>query len=390
MSQQNDFLLQARNVLQASENDLRRRFDQGDDVVELIGARARSIDALLENTWNRYLPGDAGAALVAVGGYGRGELHPHSDIDLLIVLDEQCSDQLGTAIGDFLTLLWDIGLEVGHSVRTVEECVVEASRDVTVATNLMEARLVAGRAGLFGAMREATGPDRIWPSRQFFEAKWLEQTQRHAKLDDTYSNLEPNIKKGPGGLRDVQMIGWVAKRHFGGETLFDLVLHGFLTEQEYQTLVEGQLFLWRIRFALHLMCNRAEERLLFDYQRALAKRFGYTDQPHTLAVEQFMQRYYRTILELGRLSEMLLQLFQEAILLEDRLGPPTAGVQTRAIRTAGDFSRPTTPPIRKRGACEHHSPDSRPPAPDRRKVSQRHQDAQPVHGNHEAETWPDT
>ena len=168
------------------------------------------------------------------GGYGRGELHPGSDIDLLILLRNSDHVRYQERLEQFLVFLWDIGLEVGHSVRSLQECEDEASRDITIATNLMESRPLAGSHSLFEAMRDATGPQRIWPSRRFFEAKWQEQIARHHKYHDTAYNLEPNVKEGPGGLRDSQMIGWVAKRHFGATTLHDLVGHGFLTESEYQ------------------------------------------------------------------------------------------------------------------------------------------------------------
>ena len=249
-----------------------------------------------------------------MGGYGRGELHPGSDIDLLILLRAEHTDALAETIEAFLRFLWDIGLEVGHSVRSLQACSHEAERDITVATNLMEARLLVGPAPLFRAMQASVGRNHIWPSRKFFEAKWQEQIARHHKYYDTGYNLEPNVKASPGGLRDIHMIGWVAKRHFGTGTLHGLVDHGFLSESEYQTLMECQDFLWRVRFGLHVLTGRREDRLLFDYQRTLATQFGYQDGDHNLAVEQFMKRYYRTVRELSLLNDMLLQLFQEATL----------------------------------------------------------------------------
>ncbi len=315
-----------RNALDQAREDLAAQFTAGAPVRGLVHRQARLIDRLLEYAWHRLLPG-AGAdlALVAVGGYGRGELHPASDIDLLIlVADDAARERHRTAIERFLTLLWDLGAEIGHSVRSVDECIDEARRDITVATNLMEARLLAGPQTLFAAMRAATGPDRVWSGRAFFAAKWNEQQARHRKFHDTAYNLEPNIKEGPGGLRDIQMVGWVAKRHFGAVTLHDLVGHGFLTEAEYRALIEGQDHLWRIRFALHLLTGRREDRLLFDHQVPLARQFGFRDTDANLAVEQFMQHYYRTVMELSRLNEMLLQLFQEAILYGDDRGEPLA------------------------------------------------------------------
>ncbi len=307
-----------RNALAHARDMLHARFLDGTPAAELVPLRSRLVDAVVTRLWAHCLGGHADtAALVAVGGYGRGELHPGSDTDLLIVLPEDAEARFDAALTAFVTLLWDVSLEVGHSVRDVAECVTEAQRDITVATNLMESRLLAGDAALYDAMQAATGPERIWPGREFFEAKWQEQLARHGKYHDTAYNLEPNIKEGPGGLRDIHMVGWVAKRHFGADNLHGLVAQGFLTEGEHNALMRGQYFLWDVRFALHVLAGRREDRLLFDYQVTLAEQFGYKDSEHTLAVEQFMQRYYRTIMQLNRLNEMLLQLYQEAILYAD-------------------------------------------------------------------------
>ena len=307
-----------RDALRQAHEVLARRFEHGAPIVQLVRGRAWVMDQLLARAWRRIMGAAEGqAALVAVGGYGRGELHPQSDVDLTVLLPVGELPGLHETLECFLLFLWDMGLEVGHSVRSVADCEHEGQADITVATNLMESRLLAGDPGLYYAMRQVVGPDRIWPTRQFFEAKWQEQIARHHKFHDTAYNLEPNIKEGPGGLRDIQMIGWVAKRHFGGQTLDDLVGHGFLTPAEYRILIDGQNFLWRVRFGLHLLAKRREDRLLFDHQRALARQFGYKDENATLAVEQFMKRYYRTVMELGQLNEMLLQLFQEKILHAD-------------------------------------------------------------------------
>lgn len=313
-----------RAALREGTRALREHFKRQVPADRLVYSRAWLIDQLLARAWHRTLQADAERlALVAVGGYGRGELLPHSDIDLLILLPDRENAELTGRLETFLTLLWDLGLEVGHSVRTLDDCVREGERDITVATNLVEARLLAGAAPLFEAMREATGPDRIWTGAGFFEAKLKEQIARHHKFHDTAYNLEPNIKESPGGLRDIQMIGWVAKRHFGADSLHDLVKHRFLTEREYRTLSSGQTFLWRIRFALHDLTGRREDRILFDHQRTLAELLGYPqgERPNQ-AIELFMKDYYRTVFELNRLNEMLLQLFQEAILYADDPGEP--------------------------------------------------------------------
>ena len=321
-----------REHLRSAKEKLAERFYDGDDTALLVSLHARLIDRLIGKVWRLHFNTEGYIALVAVGGYGRGELHPKSDIDILILLRENDHHADSDALEKFIMFLWDIGLEVGHSVRSVEECVEQATLEITVATNLMEARLLVGEASLFNEMRARTGPNQIWPSRQFFEAKWQEQRQRHHKYDDTAYNLEPNTKEGPGGLRDIQMIGWVAKRHFNADTLHNLVTHNFLTEEEYRQLIEGQSFLWRVRFALHVLTKRHEDRLLFDYQRTLAEQFGYQDDATGLAVEQFMKQYYRTIMGLSRLNEMLLQLFQEAILYADDDTPPQPINQRFQIR----------------------------------------------------------
>ena len=280
------------------------------------------VDGILLRAWAQHLAGTEDAlALVAVGGYGRGELHPCSDIDIMVLFPGDDPAPWRERLEGFVTFLWDIGLEAGHSVRSVPNCVTEAEGDVTVATTLMEARLLTGNEALFDAMVTATGPEAMWDSRAFFEAKLAEQQARHHRYHDTAYNLEPNIKGSPGGLRDIQVVGWVAKRHFGAKTFHQLHQQGFLTGYEYRRLLAGQTFLWRIRWALHTLTGRREDRLLFDHQVALAGMFGYEDATFTLAVEQFMQKYYRTVMELSRLNEMLLQLFEEAILMEPDAPP---------------------------------------------------------------------
>lgn len=312
-----------RSLLQNSDALLVERFRQGVPAHELVAARARLMDELLQRVWLRFFEANApDLALVAVGGYGRGELHPGSDVDIMILLDEQALENRRSGLEDFLTFLWDIGLEVGHSVRTVEDCAREGAADITIATSLMEARLLTGSPALFERMRVVTGPDRIWPDAAFFEFKRQERCQRCQKYNETAFNLEPNVKDGPGGLRDLQMIGWVAKRHFGAGTLRELIDHGFLSPREYEELIECRNFLWQVRFALHGLTGRREDNLLFDHQRRIAQMFGYRDQDHNLAVEQFMQRYYRTVNALSQLNEMLLQLFEEAILLADDSSEP--------------------------------------------------------------------
>nr|WP_277347501.1 [protein-PII] uridylyltransferase [Wenzhouxiangella sp. XN79A] len=292
-------------------------FAVGTDIRELVRARAWVIEQLVLTAWRALIPGQARLELLAVGGFGRGEMHPHSDTDLLILRPDpgdRAADEPIAALEDFIRVLWDADLHPGHGVRTVAECVAAARDDVGVATNLMESRLLDGDGSLFQAMREATDAPALWPANLFFSAKFDEQQQRHDQHEDTVYNLEPDLKSGPGGLRDVQMIAWVTHRHFGTSTLHGLVEHDFLTEREHDELVESRNRLWAIRWALHQIAGRAEERLLFDYQRKLAARFGFDDPDGNAAVEAFMQTYYRTVMRIERLNEQLLQIFEEELL----------------------------------------------------------------------------
>jgi [protein-PII] uridylyltransferase len=306
-----------RNEIRDANAELVERFRADESVEALVHARAELIDAVLREVWRSQVPtGHEGWALAAVGGYGRGELHPHSDIDFLILVPDTPDDAGRAVVERVVTFLWDINLEVGHSVRTVGQCAEESAADVGVMTTLIEARLLAGNAQLLAEMRDAVSAERVWPVKAYFEAKVAEQQDRHLKANDTAYNLEPNVKTGPGGLRDIQTIAWVAKRHFGASSLDELLTHGFLSGSELRKLKQAQSFLWKVRFGLHVLTGRREDRLLFDHQIKLAQSFGYEDASYTLAVEQFMQRYYRTVMDVSLLNELLLQLFREAILSE--------------------------------------------------------------------------
>jgi [protein-PII] uridylyltransferase len=309
-----------RELLRQAHEELEARFYAEEPVEQLVHARAALIGAVLREAWRAHCAPHAAWALAAVGGYGRGELHPASDIDILLLVPQPPDTAGSAAVEKLVTFLWDIGLEVGHSVRTVAQCREECIGDVSVMTTLLEARLLAGNAPLYADMRVALAPEHIWPVKQFFEAKVREQTERHLKANDTAYNLEPNVKTGPGGLRDIQTIAWVAKRHFGTDSLDGLATHGFLTLAELRRLRQAQAFLWKVRFGLHTLTGRHEDRLLFDHQIRLAQIFGYEDASYTLAVEQFMQRYYRTVMDVSLLNELLLQLLREAILTESE--PP--------------------------------------------------------------------
>ncbi|MBY5927798.1 [protein-PII] uridylyltransferase [Halomonas sp. DP8Y7-3] len=306
-----------KGALREIQARLDERFLGGADIRDLVRGRAWCLDQLLALAWSRQTGLDDGVALLAVGGYGRGELHPHSDIDLMFLLKDDDDTPYREALTSFITFLWDIGLEIGHSVRSLNDCAREAEADVTVITNLLESRTIAGREALRQAMRERLAAEHMWPADRFFEAKWQEQIARHYRFNNSEYHLEPNIKSSPGGLRDIQMIGWVAKRHFDTESYEDVVAKGFMNDAEHRILSQGQAFLWQVRYALHMLTGRAEDRLLFDHQNTIAELFGYRDNPERLAVEQFMKRYYRHVTALAGLNDMLLQHFDEQILRPD-------------------------------------------------------------------------
>jgi [protein-PII] uridylyltransferase len=335
--------LAARAFLEQGQASLDRAFDDA-PIDTLVHGRARLVDQLLIAAWALFgLDRIGQAALVAVGGYGRGELHPHSDVDLMVLFRTEPARNACSTLEGFVAFLWDIGLEIGHSVRTLDECVALAGKDITVATNIMEARTLAGDDSVLADLATLTGPDNMWPTAKFFAAKWQEQLARHRKFHDTEYNLEPDLKKAPGGLRDVQMIAWVAKRHFGADSLEALVDAGFLTQPEYDVLRRGLDFLWRVRWQLHNLTGRNENRLLFDHQRQLAERLGHRDSRANLGVEQLMKEFYRVALALSVLNELLLQLFDEVILRageEERVVPLNRRFQVR-----NDYLEMSTPDV---------------------------------------------
>ncbi len=307
-------------ALLENQQSLEERFrsDTGADL--LVREKADFMDSIIRLVWGRFdwIENKSSwrktrISLLAVGGYGRCELHPHSDIDLLILLERNNYSLHAANIQSFLTLLWDIGLEVGHSVRSIKECKSQAQNDVTVLTAMMESRTLCGDDDLRIRMEKVIAPEKIWPPDKFYQAKKEEQVARHKKSEHTEYSLEPNVKTSPGGLRDIQTVMWIARRKFGPVDFNDLVEREFLTETESILLNQGQKFLWKIRFGLHSLAGREDDRLLFDYQQQLATQFGYEDGDQ-LAVEQFMQDYYRTAHGLSAANELLLQHFDEAIL----------------------------------------------------------------------------
>ncbi|MEI6893392.1 MAG: [protein-PII] uridylyltransferase [Colwellia sp.] len=308
-------LLSTRDILQ-----LRQSFNiwlkdafSGNDINELLIARADFIDAILRKLWCQHHLDEDQISLIAVGGYGRGELHPHSDVDILLLTLEDISLDLEEKISTFITQLWDIKLDIGHSVRSIKECLKQAEKDVTVATTLMEMRQLAGTPTLTQQLTQILNEKVFWTSEKFFIAKCKEQDKRHQQYRGAAYTLEPNLKANPGGLRDIQTVAWVAKRHFCADSLEELVEHNYLYPNEFFELLEAQDYLWRMRFALHFVAGRSENRLLFDYQADVAKMMGFGDEGKA-PIERMMKRFFRILARVTELNVMLLQHFKDAII----------------------------------------------------------------------------
>ncbi len=304
-----------RDDLKTRNTKLMEQFSPDRSVAPLLKTRCADVDNALQKLWHSLDLDSSGAALVAVGGYGRGELFPQSDVDVLVLLPD--GEALhNKSLASFVSALWDLGLTIGHSVRTPDECISLAATDITIMTTLLETRLLAGEEQLLHEVTQRLDSENVWPTAEFFAGKLDEQTSRHEKFGLTGYSLEPNVKSSPGGLRDIQVIGWIARRHFGA-TLDALPTGEFLTEEETEVLDESHDFLARVRFALHKITGREEDRLLFEHQKTLANQWGYRDEG-TLAVEQFMQAYFLSVQAVAHTTALLVDIF------EKRLSNPAA------------------------------------------------------------------
>lgn len=278
------------------ERDLAGAFRDGVTADELVQARSAAIDRVLAYAWQSWFGDSSEAALIAVGGYGRRELFPYSDVDLLILTVPKPEPRVIRAIESFCASVWDLGVKPGLAVRTVAECRSLAAEDLTVYTNLLEARWIAGFPDLAATLLSSLPDETLWSPLRFLAGKQAEQLIRHKRYGDTAYNLEPQLKEGPGGLRDLQMVGWLG-RVIAGSGRHDLMMDaGLLDAGQVESLIAAQATLFRIRYALHLQARRGEDRLLFDYQRDLANALGYRDEhSDNLAVEQCMQDYFRAV-----------------------------------------------------------------------------------------------
>ena len=298
------FAIELKEQLKAERQVVIDRFLADGKTDQLLTALTKNVDAALIQSWANFnLP--ASVALVAVGGYGRGEMFPYSDVDVLILLQEAPDVPLQAKLEELIQLFWDIGLDVGHSIRTIDECLSEAAADITVQTSLLEARLVVGNVALLQSMKESC--DAAMNPRAFFQAKTLELRQRHAKFEDTPYSLEPNCKESPGGLRDLQVILWVAKAAGLGDSWLALAERGLITPTEARQLKQKERALKDVRVRLHIIAHRREDRLVFDIQTAIAESIGFKSTATRRASEYLMQRYYLAAKAVTQLNAILLQ-----------------------------------------------------------------------------------
>jgi [protein-PII] uridylyltransferase len=288
--------------LQAKRERLKQAFYERPDPARLLHGLCTLVDRQVVEVWRACAMPD-GLALLAVGGYGRGQLFPFSDVDVLVLLPGAAEPALERQLERLIGMFWDVGLEVGHAVRTIEECVALGEQDVTVQTTLLEARAVAGDRAL--VKRFAAASAAALDVRAFLEAKQLEQQQRHARYGET--SLEPNIKESAGGLRDLHTILWIAHASGMGRSWNELARGDLITLEEAREIRRHERFLQTLRIRLHYLAGRREDRLLFDHQSALAAELGLTNTASRLASEQLMQRYYRAANAVGQLNTILLQ-----------------------------------------------------------------------------------
>jgi len=320
--QANKSIVEQRESLRVDRLALEQEFLQQGDAARLLSAHSRLIDGYLCDIWKQ-LAMPKNIALVAVGGYGRGELYPRSDIDLLILLYAEPDEVLQQKLHELVGILWDIGMEVGHSIRTIAQCLHE-SAEITVQTNLLEMRLLTGDARLFGELKNVL--QQYLDPREFFLAKQREQQQRHARFVDADYNLEPNIKESPGGLRDLQTVTWISRAAGLGTRWSDLAHAGLITSSEARQIARHDKLLQSLRVRLHYLAKRREDRLIFEYQTPLAEQMGISASADRRASEHLMQHYYQTKLAVRQFNAILLQSLHDYLFPET---PPQLALNER-------------------------------------------------------------
>jgi [protein-PII] uridylyltransferase len=301
-------------ALNAGRSEIRRRFENGASGTETVHALSFLMDQII-----RVLHDFVGAhvyananptkgehmALVAVGGYGRGELAPYSDIDLLFLTSYKPTPYTEQVVEYILYTLWDLGLKVGQATRSIEETLRQAEADLTIRTAVLEARYIWGDQDLLTELRRRFDAEIVRKtSTEFIEAKLRERDERHERLGDSRYLVEPNVKEGKGGLRDLHTLFWIAKYVYRVDSIDKLVDLKVLSAKEAQRFVRAQNFLWTVRCHLHFLAERAEDRLTFDRQGEVGRRMGYTDHAGTRGVERFMKHYFLIAKDVGDLTRI--------------------------------------------------------------------------------------
>ena len=306
-------LTELRQTLAQGQKDLADAYLAQPNCRTYLHGRCELVDRILGELWtHQSMP--AQAALIAVGGYGRGELYPYSDVDVLLALETAPSPELETQLEQLIGQFWDLGLAIGHSVRTIDECLSAARADVTVQTSLIESRLICGNRTLASRLQRAVSEDLA--VEPFITAKLAEQEERHLRYAFTAFSLEPNVKESPGGLRDLQTIAWIARAGGcanDGKVWQALQQKGMMQGDERVAVERAENFLADVRIQLHLLSGRAEDRLVFDLQSQMAQRFGFTDDSNKRASEQFMQRYYRIAKRVTQINTVVLKSITEKL-----------------------------------------------------------------------------
>ena len=307
-----------REYLSFLEERLVNFFNEGYSIAALLDYRTHYVDEMMRSLYEHFeLNNLPKLAMIAVGGYGRGELFLKSDIDLLIVSQDKLSEEAQEQISSFISYLWDLKLDIGSSVRTIDECLEKVNADLTICTNLLENRFLCGDYNVYEFLLNTISKDSTWNTKRFFHAKVAEELERHHAYKDTSYALEPDLKQNPGGIRDIHVMQWIANFHFQAKTPEDMLNLGFLSQEEYEELIESRDVLYQVRYALHVCTRREDNRLSLDCQPSVAQLLGYVGNSNE-QVETMMRDLYRTLRRIRELNSMALQL--EVLRITGHLG----------------------------------------------------------------------
>ena len=302
-----------RNWLAGERSILKAEFLATGKVVPLLARHTKLIDSLLASLFSvTARPGDK-VSIVAVGGYGRGEMFPYSDIDLLFLYDPASEAPAAQIVESLLYILWDLGFKVGQAHRTIDEALKLAKDDITIRTNLLDARLVVGDKKIFAEFHIRFDSDVIQGKiSEFIEAKLSERDRRHVRFGDSRYMLEPNVKEGKGGLRDAHTLWWLARAAYSLDNNSDLVERGLVSREEYKAFEQARIFLCRVRANLHYIAERPEDRLTFDYQHKIAVAMGFSHPSINRSIERFMRRYFAAVRTIGSSTRVFCALLEES------------------------------------------------------------------------------